>query len=68
MCASRGSLVTPDRLRFDFTHLEQVPRQLLNEVQQVANAKVRDDLEVAWRRTSYRAAVDGGALAFFGDK
>ncbi len=64
----QGSLVTPDRLRFDFTHLEQVPREVLNEVQQVANAKVRDDLEVAWRRTSYRAAVDGGALAFFGDK
>lgn len=64
----QGSLVTPDRLRFDFTHLEQAPRSALTEVQQIANAKVRDDLEVGWRVSSYRKAVEGGALAFFGDK
>jgi len=64
----QGSLVTPQRLRFDFTHLEQTPREALAEVQQIANEKVRHDLEVAWRTTGYRAAVDSGALAFFGDK
>lgn len=64
----QGSLVTPDRLRFDFTHLEQAPRAALNEVQQLANEKIRSDLDVAWRVTGYRQAVEGGALAFFGDK
>jgi alanyl-tRNA synthetase len=64
----QGSLVTPDRLRFDFTHLEQVPRELLREAQEAVNQRIRRDLEVHWRTTSYRAAVDGGALAFFGDK
>jgi alanyl-tRNA synthetase len=64
----QGSLVTPDRLRFDFTHLEQTPREALIEVQQIANEKIRHDLEVAWRRTGYRQAVASGALAFFGDK
>ncbi|MFN8618563.1 MAG: alanine--tRNA ligase [Dehalococcoidia bacterium] len=64
----QGSLVTPDRLRFDFTHLEQAPRSALNEVQQLANEKVRSDLDVAWRVSGYRQAVEGGALAFFGDK
>ena len=64
----QGSLVTPDRLRFDFTHLEQVPRGVLAEVQQLVNQKVRHDLEVRWRNTSYRQAIEGGALAFFGDK
>ncbi len=64
----QGSLVSPDRLRFDFTHLEQTPREALVEVQQLANEQVRNDLEVAWRTTSYRSAVEGGALAFFGDK
>lgn len=64
----QGSLVTPDRLRFDFTHLEQTPREALAEVQQLANAKVRDNLQVAWRSTGYQEAVSAGALAFFGDK
>jgi alanyl-tRNA synthetase len=64
----QGSLVTPDRLRFDFTHLEQAPRSALLEVQQLANEQVRRNLEVQWRTTSYQQAVAGGALAFFGDK
>jgi alanyl-tRNA synthetase len=64
----QGSLVTPDRLRFDFTHLEQTPRSALTDAQQIANEKVRHDLEVGWRTTGYRQAVEGGALAFFGDK
>lgn len=64
----QGSLVTPDRLRFDFTHLEQTPRPALVEVQQLANEKIRHDLEVRWRTTGYRQAVESGALAFFGDK
>ena len=64
----QGSLVSPERLRFDFTHLEQTPRAALIEVQQLANEKVRHDLEVHWRTTGYRQAVESGALAFFGDK
>jgi len=64
----QGSLVTPERLRFDFTHLEQTPRSALSEAQHIANEKVRSDLEVAWRTSSYRQAVESGALAFFGDK
>ncbi|MGE0572176.1 MAG: alanine--tRNA ligase [Dehalococcoidia bacterium] len=64
----QGSLVAPDRLRFDFTHLEQVPREALREAQQLVNDKVRRDLEVDSRLTSYRNAIEGGALAFFGDK
>lgn len=64
----QGSLVTPDRLRFDFTHLEQVARPALAEVQRLVNEKVRHDLEVQWRNTSYRQAIAAGALAFFGDK
>ena len=64
----QGSLVSPDRLRFDFTHLEQTPRSALIEAEQLANEKVRHDLEVSWRTTGYREAVAAGALAFFGDK
>jgi alanyl-tRNA synthetase len=64
----QGSLVSSERLRFDFTHLEQVPREALREVEVLANARVRDNLAVSARTTDYRSAVAGGALAFFGDK
>ena len=64
----QGSFVAPERLRFDFTHLEQTPREALLEAQQLVNEKVRRNLEVAWHRTGFRQAVASGALAFFGDK
>ena len=64
----QGSFVSPERLRFDFTHLEHVPREALREAQQIVNDKVRRDLEVGWRNTSYQNAIQAGALAFFGDK
>ncbi len=64
----QGSLVTPGRLRFDFTHLEQTPRPALLEVQHLVNDKVRHDLEVTWRNTTFQEAMAAGALAFFGDK
>ena len=64
----QGSLVADDRLRFDFTHLEGAPREALDEVEALVNETVRRDAPVAWRMTSYREAIDGGALAFFGDR
>ena len=64
----QGSLVSAERFRFDFTHLEKVPEAALSEVQQLVNSKVRENLEVAWRHSSYQQAVSEGALAFFGDK
>ncbi len=64
----QGSLVASDRLRFDFTHLERAPREALDEVEALVNETVRRDVPVEWRMTSYREAIDGGALAFFGDK
>ena len=64
----QGSYVGPDRLRFDFTYLEQTPREALIEVGQLVNEKVRRNLEVRWRRSSFRQAVADGALAFFEDK
>jgi alanyl-tRNA synthetase len=64
----QGSLVSAERLRFDFTHLEQVPREALREVETLANDRIRDDLAVTARLSSYPDAVASGALAFFGDK
>ena len=63
-----GSLVAPDRLRFDFTHVSPLSPEELREVQRLANEKIRENVPVDWRETTYREAVSQGALAFFGDR
>ena len=63
-----GSLVAPDRLRFDFTHVSPLTREELQEVQRLANEKIRENVAVHWHETTYREAVADGALAFFGDR
>jgi alanyl-tRNA synthetase len=63
-----GSLVTPDRLRFDFTHLEALTPAQVREVEALANRVVRENLSVNVDYKSYEEALADGALAFFGDK
>ncbi len=63
-----GSLVEPGRLRFDFTHFEAVPPDLLHDIEAYINEKIRlnDLIEVDFM--PLQRAKDRGALAFFGDK
>ena len=63
-----GSLVAPDRLRFDFSHVGRLSGDELLAVQSLANEKVRANLPVSARESSYADAVRMGALAFFGDR
>ncbi len=63
-----GSLVNADGFRFDFTYPEAVGRLRLLEIQQLVNEKIRENLPVLTRSTSYREAVAGGAIALFGEK
>ena len=63
-----GSLVTPDRLRFDFTHVSPLSREEMDAVQRLTNNKIRENVQVESRETTYRDAVSDGALAFFGDR
>ena len=63
-----GSLVAPERLRFDFTHVGTISKEQLNEVQRIVNEMVRHNLPVRSRKTSYSEAIAQGALAFFGEK
>ena len=64
----QGSLVAPDRLRFDFSHHGAVAPEELAEVAALANADVLTDAEVTVTETSKAEAARMGALAFFGDK
>jgi alanyl-tRNA synthetase len=63
-----GSLVAPDRLRFDFTYSKQVTPEQLAEVESLVNEKVRQDVPVHTKETSFDEAMADGVLAFFGDK
>jgi alanyl-tRNA synthetase len=63
-----GSLVGPDRLRFDFTHIEATKPDELAAVQRLVNEKIRADIDVHWEIQSYDEAIGGGAMALFGEK
>ncbi len=64
----RGSLVAPDRLRFDFSHLAPVSEEEIREVERIVNDKIRQNLEVHDEDMLYKKAVAEGAIALFGEK
>ncbi len=63
-----GSLVAPDRLRFDFTHLEALSQEQLRAVQSFVNEHVLRDEPVLAEYKPYREAIAEGAIALFGEK
>ena len=64
----QGSLVSPDRLRFDFSHMSKLSESEILEVERLMNSKIRSNLPVKKHKTSYTKAIEDGAIAFFGDK
>jgi alanyl-tRNA synthetase len=66
--AQAGSLVSADRLRFDFTHTRQVSSEQLRELERRINTWVRADTTVEWGEFGYQEALDKGAMALFGEK
>ncbi len=63
-----GSLVAPDRLRFDFTHFSAVTRDELNRIETEVNQWVRANTPVAVAEMGQQEAIDAGATALFGEK
>jgi alanyl-tRNA synthetase len=63
-----GSLVSPERLRFDFNHTGAIPEEKLAAIEAHVNRHVREDAGVSVQESSYEEAIRHGALAFFGDK
>jgi alanyl-tRNA synthetase len=64
----KGSLVAPDRLRFDFAHYSAVTPEDLREIEGLVNAQVRANAAVETRLMKFDDAVAAGALALFGEK
>ncbi len=63
-----GSLVAPERLRFDFSHNGPVGADDLATIEEEINARIRENAAVTIEEMAYDAALKAGALAFFGDK
>ena len=63
----QGSLVAPDRLRFDFTFGEAVGTERLHQIEDIVNAKIRENAGVAWFEIAYKDKP-ASVLSFFGDK
>ena len=64
----KGSLVAPDRLRFDFSHFQPVTAVELAEIERRVNAEVRANHEGEVRHMAMQEALDFGAMALFGEK
>ena len=63
-----GSNITPERLRFDFSHPAPMTPEEIRRVQEIVNEQIRRDLPVTWKEMSLEEARAGGAMAFFGDR
>ncbi len=63
-----GSLVEPDRLRFDFRHFSAMTKEEIKQVEEEVNARILDDLEVLVREMPVDEANRIGAIALFGEK
>ena len=64
----QGSLVGPDRLRFDFSHFEPVSAEQIREIEDLANHEILDNAPVRHFETTKDEAAALGAIAFFGEK
>ncbi|HLI78397.1 MAG TPA: alanine--tRNA ligase, partial [Candidatus Binataceae bacterium] len=63
-----GSLVAPNRLRFDFHHQGAIAEGDLETIEAEINARIRENAPVRFDEMAYNDAIKAGALAFFGDK
>tara|TARA_Y100001970_G_scaffold22294_1_gene25785 strand:- start:420 stop:1340 length:921 start_codon:yes stop_codon:yes gene_type:complete len=64
----KGSLVAPDRLRFDFSHMKPISDDELEMIDKLVNDYVKNKTDVTTRIMTPKAAIAKGALAFFGEK
>jgi len=64
----RGSLVAPDRLRFDFSHHQPVTDEELQRIERLVNRQIRLNSDAEITELPYDEAIASGAIAFFGDK
>lgn len=63
-----GSLVEPDRLRFDFTHMQKVTSEQITKIEHIVNDKIQQDIYLEIAQDTFENAKKKGAMALFGEK
>ncbi|MDJ0614617.1 MAG: alanine--tRNA ligase [Rhizobiaceae bacterium] len=66
--AQKGSLVSPERLRFDFSHQKAISDEDMKEIEEISNEIVRQSAPVETRLMAIDDAIEAGAMALFGEK
>ncbi len=64
----KGSNITVERLRFDFSHPNKLTSEEIKKIEIIINQKIEENLSVSFEVTNYKEAVKQGALAFFGQR
>jgi alanyl-tRNA synthetase len=64
----RGSNITGERTRFDFSHAQKMTPEEIKQVEDIVNAKIAEDLPVSWKEENTKDAFARGASGAFGDK
>jgi alanyl-tRNA synthetase len=66
--SQKGSNITAERLRFDFSHPQKVTADEIKKVEEIVNQQIENDLKISHKVTTYDDAIKEGALAFFGER
>lgn len=64
----RGSNITPERLRFDFSHPEKVTPEQIKQIEDMVNEQIDKDWPMTWREENTKAALESGVMGAFGDR
>ena len=64
----KGSLVSPDYLRFDFSHDDNISQKQLDQIENIVNSKIRENIEIKIKMMEYDDALKCGAVALFDEK
>ena len=65
----KGSLVSPDKLRFDFSHFERISEDQIKEIETLVRDQIESQVELQeWRKMPINEAKEMGAMALFGEK
>ncbi|HVS58187.1 MAG TPA: alanine--tRNA ligase [Candidatus Saccharimonadales bacterium] len=64
----RGSNITAERLRFDFSHPEKMAPEQIKQVEDMVNEQIAKDWPMSWREENTKAALDSGVMGAFGDR